>query len=95
MSLQTSAPEQVKTSGDLESLLGRESVERSDNDPPSSDEAPDENIPDEIDNVFTIKPMEETALPEEYEKCHLWRWLWHRGLTRMKHVRDDDFDAGG
>ena len=60
-------------SGDLEALLGRDSPERSDNDPASCDEESKEEIPDDMEDVFTMNLMDDTMLPKGYEFCQQWR----------------------
>ena len=45
-------------------ILGRDSSERSDNDPAKADEESEEDIPDDMDNVFTMNSMDDTMLPK-------------------------------
>ena len=50
----TAAPNRVKTAEEWAPLLGRDSLARSDNELASSDEASDDNVPDEMEDVFSI-----------------------------------------
>ena len=81
--------QKVKTPlGDVEALLCRGSPKRSDNDLASSDEESKEDVPDDMDDVFTMERMEDTMLPKTYSSRQQWRW-YRTTVSVAEKLRED------
>ena len=74
--------------GDLASMTGKTSPDRSNDDRANSDSESNSDVADDMDDVFSLKVIEESNLPKMYSSCHQWRWC-QVSVTLAGNFRDN------